>query len=111
MQMINMKREAEREEKPGEIEYDEPAYSYGLCISLDKDDLAKLGMNALPAVGAEMMVHAKVYVKSTSAYETQGEGKDMSVSLQITDMAIEGQSDGQRQQSAAEGLYGKTMMG
>ncbi|UOF81071.1 accessory protein [Caudoviricetes sp.] len=108
--MINMKREAEREEKPGEIEYDEPAYSYGLCISLDQEDLGKLGLNALPAVGAEMMIMAKAYVKSTSAYETQGQGKDMSVSLQITDLEIKGQTDGQRQQTAADGLYGKTMM-
>lgn len=111
MAMINMKREAEREEKPGEIEYDEPAYSYGLCINLDQEDLAKLGLNALPKVGAEMMIMAKAYVKSTSAYETQGAGKDMSVSLQITDMEIKGETANERQQTAAQGLYGDSMLG
>jgi hypothetical protein len=106
--MISMKKEAGREES---YESEEPMYSYGLCINLNKDELEKLGITALPKVGSEMMVHAKVYVKSTSAYETQGEGKDMNVSLQITDMAIEGTTDGERQVSAAAGLYGDSMLG
>lgn len=110
MAMIDMKKAPEREEMPGEYEMDEPAYPYGLCISLNQDDLEKLGMNTLPKVGAEMKIMAKVYVKGTSAYETQGAGKDMSVQLQITHMEIENNA-GERQASAAEGLYGKTMMG
>jgi hypothetical protein len=42
------------------------------------------------------MLHANVYVKSTSSYGTQGGGKDIKVDLQITDMEIlpaEGKSD------------------
>lgn len=109
MAMINMKQEPEVEEMPGTVEMDDPLYPYGLCISLEADQLEKLGITALPKVGSTMMITAKAYVKSTSAYETQG-GKDMSVSLQITDMEITGQTDGQRQQTAADGLYGKTMM-
>lgn len=88
--MVDMKRAPEKEEMPGEVEMDEPQYPYGLCIRLGKEELEKLGITALPAVGSEMMVNAKAFVKSTSAYETQGEGTDMSIELQITDMTLEG---------------------
>ena len=101
--MINMKQKPEVEEMPGEIEYDEPAYPYGLCITLDAEQLDKLGITALPKVGSTMMIKAKAYVKSTGAYETQG-GNDMTMSLQITDMEISGED---RQQNQAEAMYGK----
>lgn len=82
MPMINMKRAPEREEMPGEIEKDEPRYPYGLCISLEKEDMDKLGLSNLPKVGTEVSFMAKAVVKGTSAYETQG-GSDMRVELQI----------------------------
>ncbi len=103
MAMINMKQKAEREEMPGEVEMDEPKYPYGLCINLDKEQLDKLGITSLPQVGAQMTIMAKAYVKSTSAYETQG-GKDMSIGLQITDMEI-GASKTQSDQATM--LYGE----
>lgn len=105
MAMINMKQEAEREEMPGEVEYDEPMYPYGLCLHLGQDEMEKLGITALPAVGSEMTITAKVFVKGTSAYETQG-GKDMSMDLQITDMEItpaQGKADNKER---ATMLYG-----
>jgi hypothetical protein len=111
MAMINMQSEPEREEMPGEVETDEPRYPYGLCLSLGKDELEKLGINALPKVGAEMMIMAKAYVKMTRAYETQGEGQDMGIELQITDMEIKGTTAGERQNSAAQSLYGDSMLG
>ena len=98
--LINMKKTEEMPEKYEDM--DEPAYPYGLCITLDAEQLNKLGITALPKVGSEMYVHAKAYVKSTSAYETQG-GKDMSVSLQITDLELEGLD---RQTDRAEAMYG-----
>lgn len=105
MPMINMQKAAEREEMPGEIEADEPRYPYGLCISLGKDELEKLGITALPKVGTEMMIMAKCYVKMTRAYETQGEGEDMGIELQITDMEIQGNQQ-QRNAEASTMLYG-----
>lgn len=86
--MVDMKSKAEREEMPGAVEADEPQYPYGLCLHLGMDELEKLGMKQLPEVGATMMISAKAFVKSTSAYETQGDGKSMSVDLQITDMEL-----------------------
>ena len=105
MAMINMKSKPEREEMPGAIESDEPRYPYGLCISLGKDELEKLGITALPKVGGEMMITAKAVVKSISEYETQGEGKDMNMSLQITDMEI-GQTENAQNNNRATMLYG-----
>jgi len=101
--MINMKQKPEAEEMSGAIEYDEPAYPYGLCLHLDAEQLEKLGITALPKVGSTMMIHAMAYVKSTGAYETQG-GNDMTMSLQITDMEISAEERGV---SHAEAMYGK----
>lgn len=88
MALISMKQKPEREEMPGEVEADEPQYPYGLCLHLGKDELDKLDVKDLPEVGTPVMVQAKAFVKSTSAYNTQGDGKSMSVELQITDMEI-----------------------
>lgn len=86
--MINMKRSSEGESSKELAEYEEPEYPYGLCLHLGMDELEKLGITQLPEVGAQMMISAKAFVKSTSAYETQGDGKTMSVDLQITDMEL-----------------------
>lgn len=107
MALVNMKQQPKREEMPGAIEADEPRYPYGLCISLGKDELEKLGITALPKVGSEMMVTAKAVVKSTSAYDTQGEGQDMRVELQITDMDL-GQTENAQNDNRANKLYGNT---
>ena len=96
MAMINMKSKPEMEEMPGAMEEDAPEYPYGLCMHLGTDELTKLNITTLPEVGSTMMLHASVFVKSTSAYGTQGGGKDTKVDLQITDMEIlpaEGKSD------------------
>ena len=107
MALVNMKQQPKREEMPGAIEADEPRYPYGLCISLGKEELEKLGITALPKVGSEMMVTAKAVVKSVSAYDTQGEGQDMRVELQITDMGL-GQTDDAQNNDRASKLYGNT---
>lgn len=103
MAMVNMKSKVEREGMPGEVEADEPRYPYGLCISLGKDELEKLGITSLPTVGAAMNLMARATVKSVSSYETQGEGADMRVELQITDLEI-GQASAST--DAASALYG-----
>ena len=105
MALINMKQQPKREEMPGAIEADEPRYPYGLCISLGKEELEKLGITALPKVGGEMMITAKAVVKSTSVYDIQGEGQDMRVELQITDMGL-GQTEGATNNDRATMLYG-----
>jgi hypothetical protein len=88
--MVNMKMSADKAKEYSEpqLSGDAPEYPYGLCLHLGMDELAKLGMTTLPDVGAKMTITAMAFVKSTSAYETQSEGKSMSVDLQITDMEV-----------------------
>lgn len=87
---------------------DAPEYPYGLCISLDEDGMAKLGMDNPPPVGAKLTLQAIVVVTSASAYQTQGEGPERRVELQITDMALgaAGETADQRSAKAATKLYG-----
>lgn len=86
--MISMKRKSENmESMPVEV-LSKEEYPYGLCIRLGKEELKKLGITQPPAVGSKMTVTAAVFVKSTSACEYEGQDKEMSVELQITDMEI-----------------------
>jgi hypothetical protein len=104
MAMVNMKSKTGGSTTAGEpVEYKEPEYPYGLCIRLGKDELDKLGITSLPTVGSKMTITAAAFVKSTSAYETQDSGKDMSIELQITDMGI---GAAQTSGEAATMLYG-----
>ena len=68
--------------------YDEPMYSYGLCISLGKEELEKLGIEKLPQAGSEMMLTAKAYVKTVRESQEK-DGVEQNVELQICAMAIE----------------------
>lgn len=86
MAMINMKSKPEM--KKDEYGVDAPEYPYGLCIDLRKEQLAKLSITALPEIGSTMKIHANVFVKSTYTHNDKNDGKDSSVTLQITDMEI-----------------------
>lgn len=91
MTMVNMRMSNEEAKEYAQPEAgDAPEYPYGLCLDLDDDALEKLGINSLPAVGAVMTITARVFVKSTSAYNTQGGESESRISLQITDMEIGG---------------------
>tara|TARA_R100001509_G_scaffold53022_2_gene29109 strand:+ start:293 stop:667 length:375 start_codon:yes stop_codon:yes gene_type:complete len=83
--------------------YDEPMYSYGLCISLGKEELQKLGIEKLPEAGSEMMLKAKAYVKTVRESQEK-DGVEQNVELQICAMAIEPID---KTGDQADGLYGK----
>ena len=83
--------------------YDEPMYSYGLCISLGREELEKLGIEKLPEAGGEMMIKAIAYVKTVRESKEQ-DGVEQNVELQITAMGIE---PFDKSGDQAEGLYGK----
>lgn len=102
MAMVNMKSKPEVEEAAGTIEGDEPRYPYGLCLHLGNDEIEKLQLTEVPDVGTEVMIMAKAFVKSTSAYDTQTEGLSRSAELQITDMEL-----APAKKDAAQVMYGK----
>ena len=96
----------EAKEEAG-LEQDLPRYPYGLCICLDDETMKKLGMTDLPPIGAEMMLTARVRVKSVQAYECQtddGAEKEQHADLQITAMEV---VPAQAARSMAERMYGE----
>lgn len=102
--MVNMQLTAEEakdyascEPKPG----DGPRYPYGLCLYLDDETLAKLGITELPAVGAELQLSAKVVVTSIGMNQQQDGDKEQRAELQITDMDLGGAP-----RDVAKSLYG-----
>jgi hypothetical protein len=105
MAMVNMKRAESERKDYAEVgmDSDGPDYPYGLCISLGKEELDKLGITSLPEVGTEMMVMAKGFVKSVSSHEYKGEGKHMSVEVQLTDVEV---GAAPASTNAADALYG-----
>lgn len=99
--MINMQlSKAEAKEGCGAspADYDLPRFPYGLTLCLDDEVLEKLGITDLPKVGAVMLLQAQVTVTSVSSRATQenkekGEATESTssdVSLQITDMELQG---------------------
>jgi hypothetical protein len=85
---------------------DAPKYPWGLEICLNDDSLDKLNVKTLPAVGTEVTIVAKACVSSTSERSTEGNGSSASMSLQITDLQIDG-LDADLFGRAADLLYGK----
>lgn len=83
--------------------YEEPMYSYGLCISLGREELEKLGIEKLPEAGSEMMIKAIAYVK-TVRESKEKDGVEQNVELQICAMGIE---PFDKSGDQAEGLYGE----
>lgn len=103
--MINMKLNKEEREPEKETALAErPDYPYGLSISLDGHCLEKLGIKEMPELGKAMTLHAKVEVTSISEHQNQNEKSNKSLSLQITDMALEGTEE---KKDTEETLYGK----
>ena len=106
MSLVNMKMSSEERGEYGQpVEVKEPSYPYGLSIDLDDGSMEKLGITALPKVGAEMMITAKCVVKSVSSNQYEGSDAESRVCLQITDMSV-GQTEGATNENRASMLYG-----
>ena len=100
MDLIDLKKDLQPIDS--EEMYDQPMYSYGLCISLGREELEKLGIEKLPEAGSEMMIKAFAYVKTVRESKEQ-DGVEQNVELQITAMGIE---PFDKSGDQAESLYG-----
>jgi hypothetical protein len=67
---------------------DGPAYPYGLELYLNDETLKKLGYTDPPAVGTELVLHAKVVVTSMGMDQQQDGDKNVRCNMQITDMEL-----------------------
>lgn len=92
VKLTSMKRSAEDKRQdmgsPCPIDSIAPDYPWGLTLHLDQDELGKLGMKELPAVGTVFGLRAKVTVTSTRSSAVEGRDDENTVDLQITDMAV-----------------------
>lgn len=72
---------------------DEEKFPFGLRIDLQDEQVSKLGLEGV-AAGTEVKVMALANVKGVRVNDTDRKGKNISVELQITGMAVDtGKSD------------------
>jgi CBS-domain-containing membrane protein len=62
-------------------------FSYGTSISLNKEEMAKLGIKELPELGDEYSIVGVAKVTSASSTAREG-GTDTSMELQLTHMTL-----------------------
>lgn len=87
--MTNMKMSAKEAREDMEPSMpDSPKYPWGLRITLNDEELKKLGVNQLPQAGSEMLIYAAVNVTESATMDTMDGGKSMRMELQITDLAL-----------------------
>jgi hypothetical protein len=81
-------------------------YPYGLCISLEKEQLDKLGIDTDCETGD--MIHFCCMGKVTSKSEREKEdgGIDCRIEIQITDLATENEDGENERAEKAERRYG-----
>jgi hypothetical protein len=65
-----------------------PKYPWGLCLELNDEALAKLGITELPKVGSTLLLQAHVQVVSIGESQQIDNDKESRASLQITEMAL-----------------------
>lgn len=93
MKMVSMAMTAKEakdealESAPGGGE--QPEYPYGLQISMESEQMDKLGMKDMPMTGDEMTITCKVKCTGCSETDMQGGKPERSVTLQITDMMVD----------------------
>ena len=101
MAMVDMKSDPE-EVKEQNDDSEDSQYPYGLRISLDDGDLAKLGLTQPPKVGSTMTIRAQVRVCSASSYQDQEGEEELSSTWQIQAMEV---SEDKSRPDAASLLY------
>ncbi len=88
MSLVSMKRAPDGQPLHGLLaEGPQEEYPYGLCVCLTEAEISKLNM-AMPKVGQEMELEAKIVVRSVSINNNAQTGIDRRVELQITDLEL-----------------------
>jgi len=105
--LTNMKLSKGEQKELAKPSFDDaPRYPWGLQLHLGDEDIGKLGLGEkLPGVGERMTLVADVKVTSVGENEREGDDKNQSVELQITDMLLEA---GESADEKASKLYPST---
>ena len=96
MNLINMKKPKEKVKETSEapISSDEERYPWGLRLNLDDDELKKITSLKDIEAGATVSIEGIGKVVSVTVNDTEKEGKNRSVSIQIQQIAIADQGSG-----------------
>lgn len=98
--------EGKKEVSCDPCDVDKPKYPYGTCLYLCEDELKKLGIKDMPAVGVEIQIQAVAKVIGTSERETQ-QGSRKTLDLQITQLGLDApEAPTTAMGKAAQKLYG-----
>jgi hypothetical protein len=76
-------------------------YPWSLRLTLNDEELKKLGISSLPKVGGKMSLSAEVSVIATRQADRSNGGTERSLELQITRMELSGKSAGFRARRCA----------
>lgn len=79
-------------------------YGYGLQLYLDSDQCEALGIDKALAAGTKVTLQAMAIVTSATDSVSRDDGRDISLSIQITDLGIKEEG---RLSNASAILYGK----
>lgn len=108
MNLTNMKlSHKEKEVNTETVSSDKPEYPWGLEIDLNEESLEKLEWFTTPKAGQKVIIMARAEVIRTSESQSQEFGEShthRSVSLQITDLALDPESE---KKDAGALLYGE----
>lgn len=109
MTMIDLKitEEEKKESAQKSVISDQEQYPHGLILNVDASNAEKLGVVEPPKVGDEMIVLAKVSVRSVFLDENVDGKKKCSFSLQVKEMGLKAKSEEKEEKDAGEMLYGK----
>lgn len=86
-----MKKDPKGEEfRTGRVEGEVPheEYPHGLKIYLDDEQLEKLGFHGMPRLGDRFHIKGFVQVENLGENESEHEGKERRMTLQITHMVL-----------------------
>lgn len=89
MEYTKAEAKADAERYSGKSLDNEPKYPWGLQIRLEDEELSKLGITALPEVGAEFHLTVVAQVQSATESKMASGRTDRCVCLQITMLGID----------------------
>lgn len=79
-------------------------YPWSLRLTLNDEELKKLGISSLPKVGGKMSLSAEVSVIATRQADRSNGGTERSLELQITRMELSGKSAGSALDAVQQGI-------
>ena len=103
---MSVSTEEKKEMAEHSVVRDVEKYPYGLRLHLDSNSYKKLGISEVPTVGDKVAILAYAEVCDVHQNKYEGDEKQVSIGLQITDMEIKEKENDEDKRSTADKLYG-----